>query len=193
MKKTSLLSVLIIMTFACLSGPSKKYHQIYLQENARASSFKIDKIIFVDQIQTVLFYDNFEIIYRETPYQVNYYTYDFWAEKPAVLIRDSIIDFFKKNNVFSEVHRELTGDDVDYTMRARIRAIEENDLSEGWLARLSMEIDILDFKSGEIILSREFDKSEALPRMDVRELPAVLSHILEEELITLIQALSQIK
>jgi ABC-type uncharacterized transport system auxiliary subunit len=192
MKKISFLSIILILTFACLSSPPKKYHQIYLPENPRASSIKINKIIFVDRIQTMLFYDNFEIVYRESPYQLNYYSYDFWAEKPAILIRDSIIDYFKKNKIFSGVLKELTGKKADYTLKARIRAIEEDDRADAWHARLSMEIDIVDFLTGKLILSYEFDKMKTLPQMDVKELPVALSQILEEELITLIQSLSQI-
>jgi ABC-type uncharacterized transport system auxiliary subunit len=109
MKKIGFLLIISILTFGCLSSPPKKYHQIYLPENPKASSYKIKKIIFVDRIQTMLFYDNFEIVYRESPYQLNYYSYDFWAEKPAVLIRDSIIDYFTKNKIFSRVRKELTG------------------------------------------------------------------------------------
>jgi ABC-type uncharacterized transport system auxiliary subunit len=145
MKKICFLSIILILTFACLSSPPKKYHQIYLPENPQASSYKINKTIYVDHIQTMLFYDNFEIVYRESPYHLNYYSYDFWAEKPAILIRDSIIDFFKKNKIFSRVRKELTGEESDYTLKARIRAIEEDDRADAWHARLSMEFDIVDF------------------------------------------------
>lgn len=192
MKKIGFLLIILILSFGCLSSPPKKYHQIYLPENPKASSYKINKRIFVDRIQTMLFYDNFEIVYRESPYQLNYYSYDFWAEKPAVLIRDSIIDYFKKNKIFSRVLKELTGEEADYTLKARIRAIEEDDRPDAWRARLSMEIDIVDFLTGELILSHEFDKMKTLLQMDVKELPVALSQILEEELIILIQSLSQI-
>jgi len=192
MKKYGLITLILVMTFGCLSSPPKKYHQIFLPENPQAAAARIDKTIFVDRIQTMLFYDNFEIVYRESPYQLNYYSYDFWAEKPAVLIRDSIINYFSKNKMFAEVHRELAGDEVDYTLRGRIRAIEEDDRTDVWRARLSMEITILEFSSGETVLFHEFDKMKAMSQMDVRELPVALSQILEEELIILVQNLARI-
>jgi ABC-type uncharacterized transport system auxiliary subunit len=192
MKKFGLLSIVLILGFGCMSSPPRMYHQIYLPENPDLSSFKIDKSVYIDRVQTMLFYDNFEIVYRETPFQLSYYSYDFWAEKPAVLIRDSIYDYFKKNKIFSRVLKELTEGDADYTLRARIRAIEEEDHAEAWLARLSMEIEVVEFETGVLVLSHEFDKKKQMSRMDVEQLPVALSEILEEELITVIQTLSQI-
>ena len=54
-------------------------------------------------------YDNFAIIYRDSPYQLNYYSYDFWADKPGALVRESLFDYFKKNGNFIEIYSDLIG------------------------------------------------------------------------------------
>lgn len=53
-----------------------------------------------------------------------------------------------------------------------------------------MEIEILDFSSGESILFHEFDRKEKMPDMDIVSLPMVLSQILKEELVAVLDILS---
>ncbi|MFC2161188.1 hypothetical protein ACFLRW_06695 [Acidobacteriota bacterium] len=189
MKKINILLLIVVLGFACMSTPIKKYHQIFMPVNPDSSSIHIDKSIYIDRIPTQSFYDNFEIIYRDSPYQLNYYAYHYWAEKPGPLIRNSIYEYFKKNRVFSKILIDLSSDNADLTFKARIRAIEEEDHEEAWYARLSMEIEILDFSSGETILFHEFDRKEKMPNMDIVNLPVVLSQILKEELGTVLDVL----
>jgi ABC-type uncharacterized transport system auxiliary subunit len=192
MKRIGFLLVLLLFGLACMSSAPKRYHQLFLPENPELASSAIEKSIFIDRVRTTLFYDNFEIVYRRTPYQLNYYTFDFWAEKPALLVRDTIFDYFKKNKVFSEVFKELDVNEADYRLIADIRAIEEEDQENAWFARLSMEIEVFDYSSGERILTHSFDRRKQLAPMDVSQLPVAISQILEEELIKIIQALSDI-
>ncbi len=191
MKKIGILLIVIVLGFACLTSPVKKYYQIFLPTNQEVSSAQIDKTIYIDRIPTQSFYDNFEIVYRDSPYQLNYYSYHFWAEKPGSLIRNSIYEYFKKNRIFSKTIIDLSSGEPDFSLRARIRSIEEEDRQEAWFARLSMEIEIVDFKTQEIVYSHEFDRMEKMPGMDIVYLPVVLSQILREELTALIDWLSE--
>lgn len=191
MKKIGVLLFFAILGFGCLSSPVKDYHQIDLSISAGDIAGPIQKSIYIDRISTQSFYDNFEIVYRESPYTVKYYTYHFWAEKPGPLIRNAIYNVLKKNNVFSNILLELAVGNPDLTLKARIRAIEEDDRVEAWYARLSMELEVLDFKTNERLVYHEFDRLEKMPEMNIEKLPEVLSRILGEELQAVIQALSK--
>jgi ABC-type uncharacterized transport system auxiliary subunit len=191
MKKIGLLFIIIIFGFGCVPSPPKHYHQIYLPENPEVAAIRIDKILYVDRVEVKQLYDNFEIVYRDTPYHLNYYNYDFWAQKPAQLIRDSFLDFFRKNRNFSGIYRDLTKGDPDLVLKARIRAIEEEDRADAWYARLSMEIEIGDFETEEILVFHEFEKLRGMPEKDVKHLAVAISQILEEELKLVLNALSK--
>jgi len=59
MKKIGILLIVIVLGFACLTSPVKKYYQIFLPTNQEVSSAQIDKTIYIDRIPTQSFYDNF--------------------------------------------------------------------------------------------------------------------------------------
>ena len=191
MKKITTLTILIVLFMSCMSSPAKKYYQLFLTVSPEETLTRMEKSIYIDRIDAQSFYDNFEIVYRDSPYQLNYYSYHFWAEKPGPLIRNSIIDYFSKNKIFSKIFIDLTSGSPDLTLKARIRAIEEEDHEEAWFARLSMEITIVDFKSEEVLYFHEFDRTERMPGMDISYLPVVLSRILKEELSIIIDGLAK--
>lgn len=193
MKKIGLLLLFVLFGFGCMSSPAKRYYQIYLPENLDVSTIEIGKTLYIDRVESKQFYDNFEIVYRNSPYHINYYSYDFWAEKPGQLIRDSIYEYFKKNRNFVAIYRDLISGNPDLILKARIRAIEEEDHEDAWYARLSMEIEISDFETEEVLVSHEFEELRKLPEKDISHLPVVISQILEEELILILNALSKKK
>lgn len=189
MKRIGWLLLFVIFGFSCMSSPPKRYHQLYLPENPDVSSLQIDKTLYVDRVESNQLYDNFEIVYRDSPYHLNYYSYDFWAQKPGQLIQDSISDFFKKNKNFVRIYRDLTRGNPDLIFKARIRAIEEEDREDAWYARLSMEMEISDFETEEILLYYEFDQLKKMPDKEIDHLPVAISRILEEELTSFLKAL----
>jgi ABC-type uncharacterized transport system auxiliary subunit len=145
--------------------------------------------LLVERCDIDSLYDDFRIVYRVSPYEINYYSYKFWAEKPSKLIRDSLIRYMEAARLFPKMYFDSTKDAVDWTLRTTIRRVEEIDGEPAWAARLDMRIEVIDSKSGARLAERSFDRREPLPRKDVGEMPAVLSRILGEELAALFTAL----
>lgn len=189
MKKISVVALIFFLA-GCMSSPSKQYFEIFLPETQEVSALRFDKILYIESAEVKDLYNDFRIIYRESPYQLNYYSYDFWADRPGKLVRQSIISYFKKNRVFRNVIRVLAKDDPDLVMRIRINAIEEDDRAPTWYARLAMEIQISDHRSGDILVTHEFDQRKKLRENLVAQLPAAVSQILEEELLIVLRELS---
>jgi ABC-type uncharacterized transport system auxiliary subunit len=165
-----------------MSSPARKYFQLYLPERESLGMPAADKILLIEPTTADALYDDFRIVYRMSPFQINYYSYYFWAEKPARLVNNSIYDFFFHNNLFKKLISTLGEEKPDLVLKSKILIIEEVDTHEAWYARLAMEISLVDFSSGSLLVSHRFDRREQLPSKDVSAVPAVLSKILEEEL-----------
>jgi ABC-type uncharacterized transport system auxiliary subunit len=187
MRKTFIILSVILLLGGCFSAPAKKYFQLSLGDMKAPSTKTLDKTLSVERIEVEELYDDFRIVYRLSPYEVNYYSYDFWAEKPSRLIRDSLFHFLSEGRLFKTLTLESIKSEPDFALKTRIYRIEEVDEKHAWFARLAMDLEIIDFKSGETIAVRRFDRSEALASKDVAELPAAVSKILREELEKLIQ------
>jgi ABC-type uncharacterized transport system auxiliary subunit len=189
MKKYVLLGIVVLIGLAgCFSAsPDKKYFQINLEAAPAAAPFS--RTLLVERFDINSLYDDFRIVYRVSPYEINYYSYQFWAEKPSKLLRDSLIRYLEASQLFPNIFLESNKAAPDWVLRCTLHRIEEVDAPGAWSARLNMKIEIADVKSGTVLASRSFDRQEPLSKKNVSEMPAVLSRILGEELKALFAAL----
>lgn len=183
--------MLILLLSSCISSPSRKYYQLYLKGEESPSEKTINKTIMVEMVKADDLYDDFRVVYRISPFQINYYSYAFWADKPAKLVGDSLSHYLLKKQIFRKVIRDISEGTPDIILKSKIHFIEEIDSPETWYARLSMEIEIFDVESNERLYFHQFDRREPLYAKNVALVPVVLSNILEAELGGIIQELSQ--
>ena len=191
MRKYSVIVLLILVLSGCMSSPPRRYYQLYLGDKEEPGERTIGKTILIERIDVDDLYDDFRVVYRVSPYQLNYYSYEFWADKPAKLIRDSITHYLLRKNIFQKVIQEISSGEPDILWKSKIHFVEEIDSTEAWYARLSMEIELVDFKSKERLYYNQFDRRERLATKSVTLVPVVLSKILEEELGKVVRDLFQ--
>ena len=185
MKKIALLAAVIVACWGCFSSsPGKAYLQIHLEEGT-APAARFEKSLLIDRIVVDELYDDFRILYRLSPYEVNYYSYSYWAEKPSKMIRDALDHYFAARNIFTRVLLNQVGAEADWVLRCTLHRIEENDAETAWAARLAMDLEIAEAKTGAVLAARRFDRREPLTKKSVAEVPVVLSRILAEELAAL--------
>lgn len=188
--------VLIFLTGCISSSPRKKYFQLHIDDARRDAKTqavveKLDKIILVESVDIEDIYDDYRIVYRTSPYQLNYYSYNFWIKKPGKIIRDAIYDYLLKGNLFKKVILQFAEGDPDYLLKANVDVLEEYDLKQLWYAHLKMTIEIKDFKSGKTIVFYRFDRRKRLSERRVERVPAAISTILKEELARVIDELRE--
>jgi ABC-type uncharacterized transport system auxiliary subunit len=180
-----LAAVMAVGLAGCFSAqPEKKYYEIHLEAEPDPAPFGAS--LLIDRVEIDSVYDDFRVIYRVSPYEIKYYAYRFWADKPSKLLRNSLIQFLEGSRLFPAIVREPSLGKADWILRWAVRRIEEVDQEEAWFARLSMKFEVADLKTGAILAAREFDRKEPISNMDVGQLPAKISEILAAELRALI-------
>jgi len=178
MKKIAVLAAVTVVCWGCFSSsPGKTYLQIHLEEGT-APAARFEKSLLIDRIVVDDLYDDFRILYRLSPYEINYYTLSFWAEKPSKMIHDSLDHYFAAQNNFRKVILNPVGAEADWVLRCTLHRIEEIDAEAAWAARLAMDIEIAEVKTGAVLAARHFDRREPLTKKNVAEMPVVLSRIL---------------
>jgi ABC-type uncharacterized transport system auxiliary subunit len=183
--RTWTLPASLLLLAACFSAsPDKKYYQLDLAPLAAGPT--LPHTILVDRVEIDSLYDDFRILYRVSPVEVNYYAYHFWAEKPARMLRDALFHRLELSHRFTRVLMDLGKENPDWVLRCTIHQIEEIDAPQIWKARLGLGMELVEFKSGKILAARRFDREAPLGRPDVGLLPGALSRILDEELAALL-------
>jgi ABC-type uncharacterized transport system auxiliary subunit len=183
MKKTLTFVLPILLLAGCMSVPSKRYFQILILDTDGPPVPTIEKTLYLEPVRVDPLYDDTRIVYRVTPFEIQYYSYGYWAKRPDALFREAMADFFVKRNAFRRVTLDVLRGDPEILLRSSIRILEEIDNPNVWYGRLAMTLEFLDFKSGRSLLVINFDRKMQLLEKQVRALPAALSRILEEELV----------
>ncbi|MGD2092585.1 MAG: ABC-type transport auxiliary lipoprotein family protein [Candidatus Aminicenantes bacterium] len=188
------LILAILVVTGCISSVGKEYFQLYLPQNtARAAdgetTCKIDKVLLVEPVEVDPIYNDYRIVYRTSPFHLNYYSYKYWIKKPEAMIRDAIVDYFSKNNVFKKVVTGFAQGEPDIRLKAVVHILEEYDRPGSWFAQLKMDIRVIDFKTGEPVLSHSFERERQLTTRKIEHLPIAISGLLHEELNKMIRKL----
>jgi len=192
------LPVLIVLLglVGCITSVGKKYYQLHLDSMGPGTTDKGavhtgNKVLLVEAVEVEDIYNDFRVVYRTSPYQLNYYSYNFWIKKPGKLVRDSITDYLSKSNIFKKVIKDYSEGSPDLLLKAVVHILEEFDQPGVWFAHLKMDIEIKDFKSNQTVLSHSFDRHRRLSQKKVERLPMAISRILKEELDKVIKKLGQ--
>lgn len=181
MKKTFLLTVVILAVAGCFAAHAKRYFDLGAPVSGPAEP-AFDRTLLLDRPGVEGIYDDFRVVYRLSPTEVNYYAYNFWAERPARLIRDMIRERLVAQGRFRRVDLDSGEEPAEWLLKTRVFRIEEEDRADGWFARLAMAFEVVDVATGSVIAARAFDRIEPLGQKDAGLLAGVLSRILADEL-----------
>ena len=182
MRKVARCGLLVLLFAACFSVPTKRYFEIVATGKDAQLHPKVPKALYIEPVRVDPLYDDFRVIYRVSMFELKYYSYVFWAKKPDSLFRDAMGDYLIEKEGFTRVTLDVLQGDPEIVLRSSIRLVEEIDNPKVWFARLAMDLEFLEFKSGKSLLRHSFDRRLPFQVRKVRNFPAVLSRILTEEL-----------
>ena len=192
MRKIARCSLLVLLLAACFSVPTKRYFQIVVTDTNAQPHPKIDKVLYIEPVRVDPLYDDFRVIYRVSLFELKYYSYVFWAKKPDALFREAIGDYLIEKEGFPRVTLDVLQGNPEIVLRSNVRLLEEIDNPNVWFARLAMDLEFLEFKSGRSLLKHSFDRRLPLQVRKVQQLPAVLSNILMGELDIAVRKLAEV-
>ena len=177
--KQLFLILVIVLSFGC-GGPY--YFDLYLEPQKVSDTEKINKILFVDDIKSNEAYWTQRMVFRESPYQVEYFTYKQWAKSSGEVIKDAAVLYYKNSLMFKKVIEEYSSIEPDIILKTNIYAIELFRSNREWNAHLALDFEVIDKRTEKVILTYSFDRKKKIKGKKARYLPEKISEILQEEL-----------
>ena len=185
------LVLLLLVLQGCVSSPAKRYYQLAVMVNDTGRTVpQIGKILIVQNVEVDRVYDDYRVVYRLSPYELNYYAYQFWAKNPGEMLRDAMVDYLSKCGSFEKVITKFLEGTPELMLKAEVSKMEEVDRVDAWFAQLDMTITVSSLKTGEKVLVHQFKRRKKLTEKKVEKLPIGISIILEEELEKVINQLA---
>ncbi|HVV88026.1 MAG TPA: ABC-type transport auxiliary lipoprotein family protein [Kofleriaceae bacterium] len=161
----------IVAAFAGCAGrtPPTRYYDLATPPVARADQAAavapaVEPMLAIDQLATDDAYDDERIVYRASPYRLDYYDYHRWSAPPGVMIANYLERALERSGRFGAVLREPTRD-TPLVLTGRVAAIEEVDVSRtAWKGHLVLELRLVDNRTGDTVWSHQYDESQPLAR-----------------------------
>jgi ABC-type uncharacterized transport system auxiliary subunit len=130
--------------------------------------------LVLENLATDPAYDDERIVYRITPYRLDYYNYHRWSAPPGVMIGNFLEQSLERTGAFRSVVRELAPG-APTVLGGRVVAIEEVDTSPTrWHGRIVLELTLTDAVTGRLLWTEQFEDSEPL----AKQTPEGLAHAL---------------
>jgi ABC-type uncharacterized transport system auxiliary subunit len=151
----------VIACIAACGGrlPETRYYQLVAPTTTSRPG---ELVIALETFETDAGYDDDRIVYRATPYRLDYYQYHRWSSSPGVMIGNFLEQALERSGEFRSVTRAVS-ERSPVVVRGRVLAIEEVDATTtNWFGRLVVELTLTDSKTGETLWSEQFEETEPL-------------------------------
>lgn len=143
---------------ACGSNPSVKYYQLALPDgDPRAHG---QGILAVEELVADAAFEDQRMVYRQSPYSLNYYYYHRWSAPPGIMVSDFLRLAYKQSGRFRDVMSGYTPG-ATTVLSGRVMALEEVDVNKKkWLARVRIALHLRDADSGQLLWSTTVSEEE---------------------------------
>ncbi len=183
------LLLFILSLLGCGKVPIKKFYLLNYEPDPitdRKSTTPYPCIVRIKEFNIEKVYSKPQIVYRKSPFELQYYHYQVWAVKPTRMITDIIQKHFATTALVSRVIRRFDegGQNPDYELTGVIEAIEEYDSENIWFAHIAIRMTLTRLKDNRTIYTRRFDRRREVhqhsPEFVVRTMSQSLDFIMTQ-------------
>ena len=153
---------LLLFAVAACAGkvPETRYYQLATQAPPAHEAATVS--LAIEPLIADAAYDDDRIVYRLTPYRLDYYNYQRWSAPPGQLVGNFLQDAFMKSGRFRAVMHEAS-EAAPVTLGGRLIALEEVDKSKTqWIGHVALELTLTDNQTNKIVWSQQYDETEPL-------------------------------
>lgn len=199
MTRSTLLLVMLGLALAAACGSTKMRSRAYYtlayaltDEEHLSPEPRVPVMLRVKELDVELSYDRQPIVYRFSPYQLEFYQYHQWIAKPQRMLTELVYKHLKHAGVFAQVTTSLKEGLPDYELEGQVLGIEEFDSDTEWFAHLAMSFRLVENKSRRLVWKHDFDQRKKVFNHDVIYVVRALSQILEDEMARLVPELEAV-
>ncbi len=168
-----------VLLFAGCTGaklPDTRYYQLAAPSSETTGG---DLTLVLEPLTTDQAYDDERIVYRTTPYRLDYYQYHRWSAAPGAMVGNFLEQQLEHSGRFRSVSRDMTPD-APAILGGRVIAIEEVDTSKGhWVGRIALELTLTEAKTNRVLWTKQFEETEPLANQNPEGLARALSAAME--------------
>jgi len=127
----------------CASAPDIRYYRVVVPLPSPAADSPIPATLGVARLLAPEPCRQERILYRASPYRVEYYAADRWEVPPADMVQEALFASLRSSGRFRRVVAWRRGE-ADYRLETRLQRFEEVDEADGWYGVVDLEYEVVD-------------------------------------------------
>ena len=165
---------LLLMITACSLGPTETAapRSYFLKpeiswKNAHGSGERIGAaVLLIPQPKAQAGFDTARMAYLLRPYEVNYYAFNQWADTPARLLHQVLVENLDKASLWRAVVQTAGTVPAQYRLDCDNLILEQQFFSQPSRIRLALRAQLIETKKQTVLASRYFELLEPAPSED---------------------------
>ncbi len=176
------ISVIIAMlVIGCGSMPHTYYYRIdYAPEGVENPEPGYPVTVGIQQFTTDVLYESDKIVFRDSPYEAQFYHYRRWIAPPKKIVTEKVVDQFEVSGLFRKVVKIPSTTKVDYILRGNIEAFEEWDDGQNWFGVVTIDFTLENHVSKDILWRKVISKNNQVEKKEPIEVVKAISNSLNE-------------
>jgi ABC-type uncharacterized transport system auxiliary subunit len=173
-----IVAMLGLAAAGCGAARPVRYYRLEIPAPAAAAAgtgFPVS--LQVGDIESPAIMRDGRILYQVGTHEVGAYEYHRWVETPDRVVQDSLVRLLRSSGKFQSVDTPRNSIKPDYIVQGKIYEFAEMDKPQVF-ARVSLEIELHDAKTGRTVWSRVYTNEESVTG---KEMPDVV-HSLDQNL-----------
>lgn len=151
--------VLATLFLQCGSVPSTYYYRVNTDDApATPANSPIPVVLAVGAFEADVVYESDRIVFRNSPFEVQYYHYRRWVAPPKKLVSDAVLNRFKSAGAFREVLQQPTTSATDYLLTGKILSFEEWDEADSWFGSVKIAFELYDAKTNDLVWQKTYSE-----------------------------------
>lgn len=115
--------LLIMVCYGCIANVPQTHYYTFQPGDIKAQetdSAKYFYILGVEMYEADVPYQQDQIVFRTSPYEINFYEYRRWLRPPTEMVREQIVKLFASSGIFQRVHADTFESYADYILRGKV-------------------------------------------------------------------------
>ena len=171
----AMLSVLALGLSGCGSGPRIRYYTTQVPAAPDAAMNAHAPSLLVARISGPGILQDGPIAYRAGEHGIGTYAYHRWEEPPVEMLRLSLIRTLRDTGEYSSVTTLGSESEGLFVVRGRLYNFEEVDTASSITALVSMDFELIDRKTGQVVWSHFYSQSEPVQGKGIPEVVAAMN------------------
>ncbi|TDI85500.1 MAG: hypothetical protein E2O78_04445 [Caldithrix sp.] len=181
----------LLLCAGCSGVPRTYYYRIdYPLEIQHDQSPNFPWTLGIGQFSADILYEGDRIVYRESPYEAQYYHYRRWIAPPKKIVPEHVRKDYLASGVFGKVVSLPSPQKVDYVLTGNVEAFEEVDEGSTWSGVVTIRFQLRDAKTKEIIWEESISERTTARKREPVEVVRAISESLNK---TISRSISSIK